>query len=167
MATAETLSDILTNEAALPRTFNNATNSTGKLRVTTGTLEAATTHDAGDILALCRVPAAASVKSIKFYLDALSSGAVDVGTYTGPDTSNLTAADIDCYASAVAIGGGADKAGLEVSFEARDIANLNKLVYEDSGDTVGEFSEYWICATVTTDIGAAGTISFRVEYVNE
>ena len=167
MATAETLSDVLTNLEAVPRTYNGAINSVGKLRIQTGTLEATTGHTTGKIIALCKVPAAASVKSIKLYLDALTSGAVDVGLYTGPSSSNLTVADVDAYASAVAVGGGADKAGLEVSFEARDIANINKLVYEDCSDSVGDFSEYWICMTVTTGIGAGGTISYRVEYVNE
>jgi hypothetical protein len=167
MATAEILSDVITNLEALPRTYNSATNSVGKMRIQSGTFETTTGLDAADIVALCKLPAAASVKSIKLYLDALSSGAVDIGLYTGPDSANLTVADVDSYASAVAIGGGADKAGLEVAFEARDIANINKLVYEDCADTVGDFAEYWLCMTTTTDLGAAGTVSFVVTYVTE
>jgi hypothetical protein len=167
MATAEIKSDVITNAETLPRVYNGATNSIGKLRVQTGTFETTTNLDAADIVALCKVPAAASVKSIKLYLDALTSGAADIGLYTGPDSSNLTVADVDAYASAQALGGGADKAGLECAFEARDIANINKRVYEDCADAVGDFDEYWICMTVTTDLGAAGTVSYRVEYVNE
>ena len=167
MATAEILSDVITNGEALPRTFNSATNSIGKLRIQTGTFETTTALDAGDIVALCKLPAAASVKSIKLYLDALTSGAVDIGLYTGSSSTTVTVADVDSYASAVAIGGGADKSGLEVAFEARDIANINKLVYEDCADAVSDFSEYWLCMTVTTDLGAAGTVSYRVDYVNE
>jgi hypothetical protein len=167
MATAEILSDVITNAEAVPRTFNGAVNDCGKLRIQTGTFETTTGLDAADIVALCKVPAAASVKSIKLYLDALTSGAVDIGLYTGPNSSNLTVADVDAYASAQALGGGADKAGLECAFEARDIANINKRVYEDCADSLGEFSEYWICMTVTTDLGAAGTVSYRVEYVGE
>lgn len=167
MATAEIKSDVITNAETLPRVFNGAMNDTGKLRIQTGTFETTTALDAADIVALCKLPAAASVKSIKLYLDALTSGAVDIGLYTGPDSSTLTVADVDAYASAVAIGGGADKAGLEVAFEARDIANINKRVYEDCADSVGDFAEYWLCMTVTTDLGAAGTVSYRVDYVNE
>jgi hypothetical protein len=167
MATAEILSDVITNAEAVPRTFNGATNCEGKLRIQTGTFETTTSLDTGDIVALCKVPASASVKSIKLYLDALTSGAVDVGLYTGPNSSNLTVADVDAYAAAVAIGGGADTSGLEVAYEARSVANINKRVYEDCSDTLGDFGEYWICMTVTTDLGAAGTVSYRVDYVNE
>src|SRR5574343_1379079 len=112
MATAEMLSDVITNAEATPRTFNGATNDVGKLRIQTGTFETTTGLDAADIVALCKVPAAASVKSIKLYLDALTSGAADIGLYTGPNSSNLTVADVDAYASAQALGGGADKSGL-------------------------------------------------------
>lgn len=167
MATAEIKSDVITNGELLPRTYNAANTAIGKLRVQTGTFETTTDLDIGDIVAMCKVPSAASVKSIKLYLDALTSGAADIGLYTGPDSSNLTVADVDAYASAQALGGGADKAGLEVAFEARDINKINNSVYQDAGDAVGDFGEYWICMTVTTDLGAAGTVSYRVEYVNE
>lgn len=167
MATAEILSDVITNLETLPRTYNGATNSIGKLRVQTGTFETTTGLDAADIVALCKVPAAGSVKSIKLYLDALTSGAVDIGLYTGNSSSTLTVADVDAYAAAVAIGGGADAAGLEVAYEARNIDKINNRVYQDAGDSVGDFDEYWICMTVTTDLGGAGTVSYRVDYVNE
>jgi len=162
MATAEILSDLITNTEASPRVMNNVCNEMGKARIISGTFETTTSLDAADIVALCRLPADASVKSIKLYLDALTSGAVDIGLYTGTVSTALTVADVDAYAAAVAIGGGADKAGLEVAFEARDIANINKKVYEDCADTAGEFSDYWLCMTVTTDLGAAATVSFVV-----
>jgi hypothetical protein len=167
MATAEIKSDLITNIETFPIVYNGAQDMYGKLRVMTGTFETTTGLDAADIVALCKVPASGSIKSIKLYLDALSSGAVDIGLYTGPNSSNLTVADVDAYASAVAIGGGVDKAGVEVSFEARDIANINKRVYEDCSDTLGEYAEYWLCMTVTTDLGAAATCSFRVDIVTE
>jgi hypothetical protein len=167
MATAEIKSDLITNIETLPIVYNGAQDMYGKLRVITGTFETTTSLDAADIVALCKVPAAGSVKSIKLYLDALSSGAVDIGLYTGPDSSTLTVADVDCYSAAVAIGGGADAAGLEVAYEARDINKINNRVYQDAGDSVGEFGEYWICMTTTTDLGAAGTCSFRVDVVSE
>jgi len=167
MANSEIETTQITNAEATPRVFNNSAHTSGKMRCASGTFETTTSLDAGDIVALCRLPAMASVKSIMLYLDALSSGAVDVGLYTGADSSNLTVADVDAYAAAVAIGGGANATGLEVAFEARDIANVNKLVYEDCADTINEFAEYFLCMTVTTDLGAAGTCSFVVTYTVE
>jgi hypothetical protein len=167
MANSEIETTQITNSEARPQVFNSAAHVHGKQRVCSGTFETTTGLDAGDIVALCRLPAQASVKSIMLYLDALSSGAVDVGLYTGADSSNLTVADVDAYAAAVAIGGGANATGLEVAFEARDIANINKLVYEDCADSLGDFSEYFLCMTVTTDLGAAGTCSFVVTYTIE
>lgn len=165
MATAEIKSDLITNDETIPRVYNDVANSSGQMRIMSGTFETTTGLDIGDIVAMCKLPAAASVKSIKLYLDALTSGAADIGLYTGPNSSTLTVADVDAYASAQALGGGADKAGLECAFEARDIANINKRVYEDCADSLGDFSEYWLCMTTTTDLGAAGTVSFVVTYV--
>lgn len=164
MAAAEILSDLITNVETVPVTFNGAQDSSGKLRMASGTFETTTALDAADIVALCKLPASASVKSIKLYLDALTSGAADFGLYTGSLSSALTVADVDAYASAVALGGGAALTGTEIAFEARNINAINNRVYEDAGDTLGEFSEYWLCATVTTDLGAAGTVSFQVTY---
>jgi hypothetical protein len=167
MANSEIETTQITNAEAVPPVANDVAHSGGKMRMCSDKFETTTSLDAGDIVALCRLPANASVKSIKLYLDALTSGAVDIGLYTGADSSNLTVADVDAYAAAVAIGGGADKSGLEVAFEARDIASINNYVYEDCADAVGDFSEYFLCMTVTTDLGAAGTCSFAVTYTVE
>lgn len=160
MATATVLSDLITNTEATPRVMNNVCNEMGKLRVVSGIFESSSslTYATNKFAAVCRLPADGSVKSIKLFFDGLATGIFDVGLYTGSVSTALTAADIDCYASAVDLGAGANTTGLEVAFEARDIANGNKRVYEDAGDTLGEFSDYWLCLTAQTEDAAAGTV---------
>jgi hypothetical protein len=167
MATAEFKSTEITNAESLPRTYNHAAHDIGKVRVKSAVLELTTAFDQADIAAICKLPANASVKRIDWYGDNFATGQGHVGLYTGPDSSNLTVADVDAYATTFDFGTGANTTGVNLAFATRAIDNVNKLVYEDAGDTVGEYSEYWLCLTCHTEDFAAGTIMFEVFYTVE
>jgi hypothetical protein len=167
MATAEFKSDVITNAEELPRDYNHAAHSGGKLRVQSAVIELTTAFDAADIAAICKLPSNASVKAINWFGDNFATGQGHVGLYTGPDSSNLTVADVDAYATTFDFGTGANTTGVNLAFATRAIDNINKLVYEDAGDAVGDFSEYWLCLTCNTEDFAAGTIAFSVHYTVE
>jgi hypothetical protein len=165
MAAAEIISNLITNDETIPRVYNDVASSSGQVRIMSATFEATTDFDATDIAAICKLPAAASVKAIRWFGDNLATGQAHVGLYTGPNSANLTAADADCYAATFDFGTGANTTGVNLAFATKNIANINKRVYEDAGDNLGEFSEYWLCLTCHTEDFAAGTLAFVVEYV--
>jgi hypothetical protein len=160
---AEILSDLVTNLEATPAVKNAACNEYGKLRVISATLETTTGYDAADIIAVCKIPAHASIKSIKvFNDDSGNAGEIDVGLYTGSTSQLLTEADADVYANGLDIQAAASTTGVEVAFQNRDIALINNMVYQDAADTLGDFGEYWLCVTCQTAVQNAGTLSFLV-----
>lgn len=164
MVASAQISDLVTNEETRPIALN-APSGYGKLHSISGTLESAAADNSGDVYALCKLPASASVKSIRLFHDALTGASdVNVGLYTGDSSSDLTDADENCYADAVDLTS-ASTTGTEVAFEVRDVANINNHVWEDAGDTLGQFSEYWLCVHLQSDISVALTLSFVVDFV--
>lgn len=174
MAVATTASTLVSNSEALPRTYNDAALAGGKKRTFVGTLETAAADDAGSQYILCKLNPEWAVTSIKLFTDGVTNmTTADVGLYTGTAYASLTAADIDCYASAVDMSA-ANVTGTVVTtykdfaFEARDIANMGQKVYQDAGDSLGDFSQYYLVITATTnDPTAAATISFVVDVIAE
>lgn len=164
MTTKQT--SIISDPASEPTVLNQPTSEGGKLRTISGTVELATTDiDAADTIELCDLPTNASVKRILLYnddLDAATGITADVGLYT----TALVVKDIDAYASVITTLQAANTLGVDVAFEARDIANINKRVWEDAGDSEDPGGLFRLVVTINVVAGTAqaGTLSFLVVY---
>jgi hypothetical protein len=157
----------VTNFLAEPPVVNSAVNIHGKMRVACGTKAlAAGDLSAGDTVMLCMVPTNASVLSIKLFNDDLDSGTtltVNIGLYTAD--GNVTAKDVDCYASADTTARAAVLVGTELAFEARNINLMGQKVWEDAGDSSDPGGHYLIGFESDAAGDTAGDISWIVTYV--
>jgi len=167
MVAATRTTTLISNAESNVRTFNSSSVEYGKARLIMGTFETAAADNAGSVYALCKLQPNWVVSSIKFYHDAIAdSGDINVGLYTGSVSSDLTDADENCYSDDIDFTS-ANLTGLEAAYEARGVEKMGQKVYQDAGDNLGDFSEYYLCATMISDVSAAGTISFVVEVVVE
>lgn len=137
----------------------------GALKSYVGTVEAADAASIGTVYRFFRIPSWARVESIHVMNDALSAGAMDVGLYKCAADGGAVV-DADFFASAVAVSS-ANKAtgGSNVAWEADSTASnidkVDKRIWEILGLTSDPQLEYDVAGTVTTALGAAGTISLR------
>ena len=157
----------VTNFLATPAVVNEATNIHGVQRVACGTIAAAAGDlSAGDTIMLCMVPTNAAVTSIVMYNDDLDSGSthtLHVGLYTAD--GNVTAKDVDCYASATTDMRAAVTAGTELAFEARNINLMGQKVWQDAGDSADPGGYYLIGMESQAAGDTAGDISWSITYV--
>lgn len=119
--------------------------------------------EATDIFRFARVPANALIHEIIIYKDDLATTALtaDVGLYAKNDGA---VKDVDAYASAYDLNG-ADTAGTNVAFEARNINLMLNQVYQDAGDSDASAGEYDLALTfVTSTAPLAADISWVVKY---
>lgn len=159
--------DLVTNFLADPPVMNPSRQLHGRMRVACGTIAlAAGDLSAGDTIMLCPVATNASVVSIKIYNDDLDSGStvtMHVGLYTAD--GNVTAKDVDAYASATTDLRAAVLTGTEVAFEARNINTMGQRVWEDAGDSTDPGGYYLIGIETDAAGDTAGDLSFLITYV--
>ncbi len=134
----------------------------GRVRVISGTVEVTNGDSIGSTVLMGRVPSLARVHSIRIFCDAITSAAADIGLYrTTQDGSAVV--DVDAYASAQTIAS-ANVLGIEVAYEARDIANIERRVWQDAAATADTGYLYDIVATLTAAATASGTLSWQIFY---
>jgi hypothetical protein len=115
---------------------------------------------------LAPIPTNAAVVSIKIYNDDLDSGStvtMHVGLYTAD--GNVTAKDIDAYASATTDLRAAVLTGTEVAFEARNVNLMGQRVWEDAGDSTDPGGYYFIGLETDAAGDTAGDLSYLITYV--
>lgn len=139
----------------------------GKLRSTVATVEVSTATDTADEIRFALVPTNAVPRALRVYSDAaITSGAIDIGVYRYDEIDGtFTVADVDLFASALAVGGGLTGANQMRESGAIDIAEVGLPLWQLAGATADPGGLYAIVGTVTTDMGAAGTISVEFDYV--
>ena len=159
--------DLVTNFLASPHAQNPAYQLAGRMRVACGTIAlAAGDLSAGDTVMLAPIPTNAAVVSIKIYNDDLDSGStvtMHVGLYTAD--GDVTAKDVDAYASATTDLRAAVIVGTEVAFEARNINTMGQRVWEDAGDSSDPGGHYLIGIETDAAGDTAGDLSFLITYV--
>lgn len=164
MAVANTKSSSITNAEATPRVPNNPFVDNGIPANSVATVEVAAADSDGSVYRFCRLPSGARVKSIKIYCDAITGGtSFDCGIYKNAADGGAVV-DADLFASAVDLSS-AITSGTELVFEANDIANIEKRIWDILALSADPFLEYELCLTANTVGSAAGTISMSVEYV--
>jgi hypothetical protein len=167
---------------AEPKLLLEVGSAVGKKRVFMDTLEVvAASFDAdGDIIHVAEVPSNAKITSIKLFNDDLDTGTTsvaNVGLYNGgtkfKDGATSYAADglidEDAYASAITTLQAVNTSGVELAFEARDIANVHNYVWEDAGLASDPKVPLRIALTQTATVAGAqlGSLTVLVEYVVE
>jgi len=161
-------SDIVTNYQATPPVANPAHQLAGVKRVAQGTMEMATGDlDDNDIVMLAPVPSNASITSIQIATDDLDSNgtpllAWNIGLYDKDEV----VIDEDCYATAITAGQAAT-AFTEYRWEVADINTTGQMVWEDGGLSAdsGEIVYVALTASAAAATAAAGTLSYKIEYV--
>jgi len=133
------------------------------------TVEAADAASIGSKYRFFRVTSWMRVEDLFVMNDALSAGAMDVGLYDTADNGGAVV-DADFFASAVSLAS-ANKAtgGTNIAWEAAgsasDISKVTQPIWQVLGLTSDPRKEYDVVGTVTTALGAAGTISLRGKFV--
>lgn len=139
----------------------------GRVVSVRATKEIATTSidEVGDIIHMLRVPAAMVIDELVLFNDDLDSHstptlAADIGVYRA-DTGVVV--DADGFGSAVTTLQAANTAGVNIAFEAEDIANAEKPLWERVGLSAHPGTDLLISLTITTEAAtaAAGTLSLR------
>lgn len=166
MAVVNTLSTAITNADASPRVANSSYIECGKLRSSVGTVEVATGDSVGSVYRFCRLPSGARVVSIRIFCDALGgSSAYDCGIYQTAANGGAVV-DADSFGSAVSTVS-AITVGTEIRFEAADIAQVEKRIFEQAGIALSAdpYISYDLALTTTAVAASAGTISLVVQWV--
>ncbi len=165
MGVVNTKATAITNADATPRTANSPYFERGLHLSSVGTVEVAAADSDGSVYRFARVPSGARLTSIVVFCDAITGGTgYDCGGYDVA-TVNAGALIVDnCYASALDLSS-AITTGTQILFQAKDIINIEKRVWEDLALTVDPFKEIDICLTGDTVGTGAGTISLAVGWV--
>jgi hypothetical protein len=162
MAVVNVLSPLITNRDATPRTINPVTTDGARMRTKVARVEVTNGDSIASTFRLFSIPSNARVHGLKLFCDAITSAAADVGLYQ--TTANGGAVvDADAYASAQTIAT-ANKLGIEVAFEQRDIDKAEQRVWQDAALTADPTREYDIVATLTAAATATGTLVAMLEY---
>lgn len=167
MAVVTTKSTRISNAESVVQTLDSPGVNHGKLRRTVATIEAAAGDSIASIYRMVRLHSSWTVASIRIFCDALGgSTAADVGLYqcsANPALGGAVAA-VSAYSTAVSLVS-AITTGTEIAYEARDIANLQRQVFQDAGASADTNRWYELALTLTAAVTSAGTISVEVWYV--
>jgi hypothetical protein len=177
MTASTAKSSLITNMEASPVVMGTYGQTGNGLKMAHVVNNVATTSidEADDIFLFLPVPAGAVPTSLMIYNDDLDSHgtpqlAVDVGLYYGADVpgqTSGTAVDVDCFASAITTLQAANTSGVEILFEALDIAKIGKPLWELGGLTSNPGGNLLIGMKVTTAAAtaAAGHVALVLQYV--
>ena len=164
MAVVAVKSNIITKADATPPTIMSPTERGGKMRQQIATVEVTNGDSIASIFRMVRLPSNARVCSIWLYNDAITSATADIGIYQTAANGGAVV-DVDAYATALAISSARTVSPVDASFEARDIANAARKVWEDAGLTADTQREYDLAFTLTAAATATGTVTWMVDYV--
>lgn len=166
MAVVNTKALVVSNRDATPPVKSPAYISGGVVREIVGTVEVAAGDDNGSVFRLAGVHSSWRISEIDVLNDAITSGATyDIGLYQTAENGGAVV-DADCYATDVSFTTARAATGaVELGFEAKDIINIEKRVFEDAGLTTDPGRFYDLCLTGDAVGSGAGTISVRVRYV--
>jgi hypothetical protein len=166
MAVVTVKSTRISNAESVVQTLDPIFVNHGRKRSVCATVEVTNGDSIGSKFILARVHSSWRITSLKLFCDAITSAAADVGVYqtTANPANGGAVVDVDAYASAASIAS-ASVTGIEVAYEARDIANIQRQVWQDVGLTADPVRWYELVATLTAAATASGTLSAEIEYV--
>jgi hypothetical protein len=149
----------ITNLDATPILRANPWVHGGNSKQFAGTVEAVTGDSIGSTYRFFRVGSWMRPVSFTLFCDALTGGAADLGLYrAAADGGALVSAGLFATAQSIAT---ANATGINVRFEADDVANVEKRIWELLGLTADPNLEYDIALTLTAGISASGTLALQ------
>jgi hypothetical protein len=158
MATVNTLTDIVSNLDSTPKVINALNLMGAVVREQVGTVEIAAADDNNSVYRVGRVHSSWRVSEIMRFNDAITTGTdYNVGLYETAENGNLFA-DAISLASASAV-------GVNDTFEALGVENIEKTVWEALGESSDPDRWYDLAYTGITVGSGAGTLSVRTRYV--
>lgn len=165
MGVVTTKSAAITNRDATPRVLNNGRVTGARLHRAAGLVAVANGNSTGSIYIFCSIPSNAIVSDVKVT-------SADIGTTTTADfgiyqtTANGGAVvDADHFGSAVSLKDGAiAKSSVVHESTVYPYTAIEKPLWEALGLSADTNRMYDVCATLTGDADAAGTILVEVEY---
>ena len=162
MATEELYSTAITNIRAHTNNDTRIAGATVKECVATFEVGA---KDVGSIYRVCRLPAHARIKKIKYYCDAMTGGPIDIGLYP---INSSTALDDDCYANNAVVTAALTTGEQNRRFHTLDIDKIENKLWQDAGVATEPIrgTLYDLCVTTSTAVTVGGTLSMSVEYVD-
>jgi hypothetical protein len=166
MAVVTTKSTRISNVEAIVQTLDSVIVNHGRKRSVCATLETVNGDSIASVYRMCRVHSSWRITSIKLFNDAITTCAADLGLYQTSSNPNNGGAvvSVACYASAASLAS-ASLVGNELAYEAKDVANIQRQVWQDAGLTADSNRWYELAFTLTAAAGSAGTLSLEVEYV--
>src|SRR4029078_9982521 len=97
--------------------------------------------------------------SLTLFCDALTGGAADLGLYrAAADGGALVSGGLFATAQSIA---SSKATGIAARFEADDVANVEKRIWELLGLTADPNLEYDVALTLTAGISASGTLALQ------
>lgn len=159
-------STLVSNRAATPRVANDPWTDAKVKSTGSGIIEVSTATDTNDVLRFFRVKSNAVVREVLLSCDAIAvGGAIDIGIYRTDDDGGAVV-DADFFASAQVVTSALVLSNVAHESGVYGIEDRNQPLWEALGLT--EDSQVWydIAATVTTDMGGAGTIVLEATYVD-
>lgn len=167
MAVVNLKSTVITNATATPAVLTGAHISNGNLRESQGFANIGSGDDIASVYRLFRLRSSDRVSALRVYCADIGTTALaDVGLY---NINAGTVVDVDFFASALAVSGGALN-GVDITFEAAAnngiLTNGEKRIWEALGLTSDPSKEYDVAATLTAASDAAGTVLFRCQFVS-
>lgn len=166
----EVQSDQVANLQATTQTLNQHGKDGGTLRAAVATKALATGDlDDNDIAHVLGLPSNARLISLKIYNDDLDSHATptlaaNVGVYD----ADLAVLDEDAIATAITTLQAANTAGVELLFEANNITNVGKMLWELAGASSDPGGLLYVSITnsAAAATAAAGDVTLVAEYTH-
>jgi hypothetical protein len=149
----------ITNLDATPILRANPWVHGGNSKQFAGTVEAVNGDSIGSSYRFFRVGSWMRPVSLTLFCDALTGGAADLGLYRAAADGGAVV-DADLFATAQSIAS-ANATGIQVRFEADDVANVEKRIWELLGLTADPNLEYDVALTLTAGLSASGTLALQ------
>jgi len=164
MAVANTKSGLITNLDATPPVVNDIRVAGGAVRCQAATVEVAAADDAASTFRLFRIHSSDRIDKIELLNDAITAGtSYDLGVYkTAADGGAVV--DADVFGTAIDMSS-ARVTPLDATFEALNIDQIAKKLWEVLALASDPDLMYDIVLTANTPGTAAGTISGRCYFV--
>jgi hypothetical protein len=149
----------ITNLDATPILRANPWVHGGNSKQFAGTVEAVNGDSIGSTYRFFRVGSWMRPVSLTLFCDALTGGAADLGLYrAAADGGAVVNASLFATAQSVA---SANATGIQLRFEADDVANVEKRIWELLGLTADPNLEYDVALTLTAGLSASGTLALQ------
>jgi hypothetical protein len=171
MGVANIKSTIVTKLDAVPRGSVPLALAGARLREQVATVEVAAADDNNSVYRFFRVHSSWRVSALLLLNDAIASGtAFDIGVYETAENGGAVV-DADLYGSDVSMASARAATGpVDLTYEALNVDQIEKSLWQllatALGVTADPKREFDICLTADTVGTAAGTISMRLQYVD-